>query len=84
MPLQILKATRSKSVQHQELYEDEVAFWIGFLGLFSRSQSGKKYIQSRLRGQAYARTARVCEGRHIATGQLEGSLAGLVPHKDNS
>ncbi|KAI9763218.1 MAG: hypothetical protein M1840_000836 [Geoglossum simile] len=43
MPVGIL--TSSRPVRHQELYEDEAAFWIGFLAIISRVESGRRCMK---------------------------------------
>src|SRR5439155_24185299 len=45
MPVHILEHDPGVSpVHHQELHEDEAAFWVGFLGLIYRSETGHRYI----------------------------------------
>jgi Fungal protein kinase len=44
MPLQVLCST--KRTRHQELHEDEAAFWIGFLAILSRTQIGYQQVST--------------------------------------
>ena len=49
MPVEILQHHPGGSpVRHQELHEDEAAFWVGFLGLIYRSETGHRYIDESL------------------------------------
>ncbi|KAI9762501.1 MAG: hypothetical protein M1840_001225 [Geoglossum simile] len=45
MPVDILTSTDSFPVRHQELHEDEAAFWIGFLAIISRVPSGLAAVE---------------------------------------
>ena len=52
MPVHILEhdpgASPVRPVRHQELHEDEAAFWVRFLGLVYRSETGRRYINNDL------------------------------------
>ncbi|KAH0548210.1 hypothetical protein GP486_008073, partial [Trichoglossum hirsutum] len=41
MPLEVLESDPQFPVRHQELHEDEAAFWVGFLRFISRSAAGR-------------------------------------------
>ncbi|KAI9861196.1 MAG: hypothetical protein M1813_005369 [Trichoglossum hirsutum] len=44
MPVGILKGSEGDAVRHQELHEDEVVFWIGFLAILSRTKLGQTLV----------------------------------------
>jgi serine/threonine protein kinase len=49
MPIDILGAGKKSPRRHQELHEDEAVFWVGFLGLISRSSEGREWYDYLLR-----------------------------------
>ena len=46
MPIEVLLSPSGRAFRHQELHEDEAAFWIGFLAIINCSESGSKVINS--------------------------------------
>ena len=44
MPIEVLLSPSGRAFRHQELHEDESAFWIGFLAIINCSESGREFF----------------------------------------